>query len=221
MSSVKSINEVMDGAARREQLITIAMQLFSRKGYQGTTTREIANTAGVSEALVYRHFPSKQDLYVAILAQKAQESNTSDWITELQTYADRGDDEGLFRTLATKMLKHCYQDRDFIRLMLYSALEEHEQAQLFKENQTRPLTEFLCKYIALRQQQGLFQNCNTEAAVRGFIGMVSHHAIMHNLKFHDQLKVSDQDAINTFAQLFLSGLRGQISSTTVAPQQNY
>ena len=47
---------------RRQQIMTIAVGLFARKGYQGTTTREIAEGAGVNEALLFRHFPSKENL---------------------------------------------------------------------------------------------------------------------------------------------------------------
>src|SRR5947209_19559154 len=47
---------------RRQQIMTVAVGLFARKGYQGTTTREIAGEAGVNEALLFRHFPRKENL---------------------------------------------------------------------------------------------------------------------------------------------------------------
>ena len=50
---------------RRRQLIEAAMDLFSRKGFAGTTTKEIALAAGVSEAIIFRHFATKRDLYTA------------------------------------------------------------------------------------------------------------------------------------------------------------
>lgn len=53
----------MDGAARRRQIVEAAMPLFARKGFDGITTREIAAAAGVSEGLVFRHFPTKAALY--------------------------------------------------------------------------------------------------------------------------------------------------------------
>jgi AcrR family transcriptional regulator len=45
---------------------------FAEKGFDGTTTRELARTAGVSEALLYKHFPSKESLYTAMLEGCAQ-----------------------------------------------------------------------------------------------------------------------------------------------------
>jgi len=56
----------MDAAARRQAIIETAMPLFARKGFAGTTTKEIAERAGVSEALLYQHFPNKAALYEAI-----------------------------------------------------------------------------------------------------------------------------------------------------------
>ena len=52
---------------RRHSIVAAAVPLFARKGFAGTTTREIAEAAGVSEALVFKHFASKTALYEAIL----------------------------------------------------------------------------------------------------------------------------------------------------------
>ena len=54
-------------AARRDSIVAAAVPLFARKGFAGTTTREIAEAAGVSEALVFKHFATKTALYDAIL----------------------------------------------------------------------------------------------------------------------------------------------------------
>src|SRR6266404_7388318 len=51
---------------RREAIVTAALPLFARKGFANTTTRELAEAAGVSEALIYKHFPSKESLYAEI-----------------------------------------------------------------------------------------------------------------------------------------------------------
>jgi TetR/AcrR family transcriptional regulator len=54
---------------RREHLLEAACTVFSRGSYRGVTTAEIAREAGVSEPILYRHFASKQDLYLACLAE--------------------------------------------------------------------------------------------------------------------------------------------------------
>src|SRR4029079_9014172 len=53
----------LDGDERRKAIVRAAVPLFARKGFAGTTTRELAEAAGISEALLFKHFPSKQSLY--------------------------------------------------------------------------------------------------------------------------------------------------------------
>jgi AcrR family transcriptional regulator len=57
----------LDSDERRKAIVTAAVPLFARKGFAGTTTKELAEGAGISEALLFRHFPSKKHLYDEIL----------------------------------------------------------------------------------------------------------------------------------------------------------
>ncbi len=52
---------------RRDQILAAALELFARDGLYGVTTKAIAGAAGVSEALIFRHFPSKEELFDAVL----------------------------------------------------------------------------------------------------------------------------------------------------------
>lgn len=56
----------LSAEARREAIVQAAAPLFADKGFDAVTTREVAEAAGVSEALLYRHFDSKAALYEAI-----------------------------------------------------------------------------------------------------------------------------------------------------------
>ena len=57
----------LDSDERRKGIVAAAVPLFARKGFAGTTTKELAEAAGISEALLFRHFPSKKHLYGEIL----------------------------------------------------------------------------------------------------------------------------------------------------------
>src|SRR6266852_1041158 len=57
----------LDSDERRKAIVRTAVPLFARKGFAGTTTRELAEAAGIFEALLFKHFPSKQLLYREIL----------------------------------------------------------------------------------------------------------------------------------------------------------
>lgn len=69
-------------AERRDLILAAARRVFSRNGFHGAKTLQIAREAGVSEALVYRHYPSKLSLYRAVLRQIFREQD--------QNYAEVG-----------------------------------------------------------------------------------------------------------------------------------
>lgn len=56
----------MSGEERRAAIVEAVLPLFAKQGFANTTTKELAETAGVSEALIYKHFPSKDSLYAEI-----------------------------------------------------------------------------------------------------------------------------------------------------------
>ncbi len=59
----------LDRELRRAQIVEIARRLFAASGYRPTTTRQLAQAAGVSDALMYRHFESKDDVLRAVVDQ--------------------------------------------------------------------------------------------------------------------------------------------------------
>lgn len=59
----------MSAALRRTQIIESARQVFGENGFAATRIRDIAARAGVNEAMIYRHFPSKEDLFEACVLE--------------------------------------------------------------------------------------------------------------------------------------------------------
>jgi TetR/AcrR family transcriptional regulator len=197
----------MSGKDRRLQLIKTAIQLFSQKGFGGTTTKEIASAAGVTEAIIFRHFATKDDLYAAILDYKAKEVRVEEWLKELQEHAARRDDKALLEAIAGRILVHHRCDPIFIRLMLYSALEGHQLAKTFREHHIRPIHQFLYDYVVLRQNEGAFIDINAGSVVRAYIGALINQIITKELFKKDFFKVPDEEIVENFVALFLHGLR--------------
>src|SRR6516165_819098 len=56
----------LSGDERREAIIRAVRRVFAERGFHGTTTRALAEAAGVSEALLFKHFPNKEALYSAM-----------------------------------------------------------------------------------------------------------------------------------------------------------
>ena len=92
----------MAGDERRQQLLHVAMRLFSERGFSGTTTKEIAGAASVSEATVFKHFANKDELYSAILDHKACDRSFQNPFEEIADKIAEKDDFGVFYTMALK-----------------------------------------------------------------------------------------------------------------------
>src|SRR5579884_2509685 len=138
---------------RRRQLIEVSIDLFSRKGFAGTTTREIAAAAGVTEAIIFRHFATKQDLYTAIVEHMCSRAETADWLRGAESLMEQNDDEGLVRYLMKGILYFTQADRRYERLILFAALEGNELA-LMHHNATSRIGKSVIEYIAGRQREG-------------------------------------------------------------------
>ena len=147
----------MPRAERREQILHVAAELFSQRGFAGTTTRQIAAAVGTSETVLFRHFPTKESLYAAILEQWAPAANFERWLAELRAIADRRDDEELFRAVVTAILESYRRDPAFHRLMLFAALEDHELARVAHVRFAAPINGLLREYVARRQAEGAFR----------------------------------------------------------------
>jgi AcrR family transcriptional regulator len=64
---VTQVAKRLTAEERRQAVLDTACRVFSRSSYRGATTAEIAREAGISEPILYRHFGSKRDLYLACL----------------------------------------------------------------------------------------------------------------------------------------------------------
>jgi AcrR family transcriptional regulator len=197
----------LPGADRRIQIIQVAIQLFSKKGFYAATTKEIAYAAGINEATIFRHFQTKEELYAAILSFIPEAPPVNKWLAELENYARQRDDERLFRSIATSFLDYHQRHPVFLRVMFYSALERHALARNCWEKQFKPVREFLCNYIRQRQQEGAFRSCDPQVVARAFGGMLIYHLLVTRLFEFEAQPVSGETAVEDFTNLLLDGLR--------------
>lgn len=202
----------MSGDERRAQLVHTAVKLFSEKGFSGTTTREIAAQAGISEAMVFRHFETKHELYNAILDHKACDGGMTvlPWESDLfQQLMDEKDDYGVFYNLALNALENHKRDFDFLRLLLHSALEGHELSEKFFEQFVARLYDFIGNYLRQRQLDGDIRDVEPRIIVRSFLGMLIHHSLSNLLWDPNRrlLDISDETAASEFATILLKGIK--------------
>jgi AcrR family transcriptional regulator len=133
---MKTSRTKLSSEERRAAIIHAVRRLFADKGFHGTTTRELAEAAGVSEALLFKHFPNKEGLYSAMLLTccpskgspvarlQALEASTSSLVVLVHWFIAHAV-EGCGPDDEEREVQH--------RLLLRSLLEDGEFARFFLE----------------------------------------------------------------------------------------
>ena len=196
---------------RRNAILETAIRLFAERGFRGVTTRELAAAVGVSEPVLYQHFPSKKELYSAIIEASKDEGYTTA-LASLKQMAAGGNDEEFFRHLAHAMI--CWHETkpDLIRLKLFSALEGHELMQDLHDKQTKPFVDIITGYIGRRMEDGAFLDVHPLGAALAFCGMVGQYC-QSSILFQCSIStgVDRDEMVNLTVQIFLNGIRQQKS----------
>ena len=104
----------LSAARRRDAILDASLPLFARDGYAGASINEVVAATDVTKPVVYEHFPSKRDLYVALLRREAEAMFTqlSDALI-----ADRPLDERL-TAIAERLVRFVRANPDATRLLL-------------------------------------------------------------------------------------------------------
>lgn len=190
---------------RRQQIMQVAMELFARQGFKGTTTRQIAQRARVNEAIIFRHFPSKEDLYWSIIDQKCRVSASRDELKKKLEATD--DDRALFSHIAEDFLQRNSEDTTLGRLLLYSALENHRLSRRFFRTYVAERYELLADRIRTRIGEGRFRTLDPLLAARGFLGMIVHHFLIQELFGGKRYQKFDaRHVVDTLTDIWLRGM---------------
>lgn len=191
---------------RRDQLVAAAMPLFAHRGFAGTTTAEIAKAAGVSEAIIFKHFAHKEELYEAILEQKARQAGTEKWVAELKTAQVSGEDLKVIARLMTLIMDHSRQDPEFLRLMFHAALDHRKLMREFRTRHLAPLYSELVRFVELGQRAGRFRADDPHVLARVLLAVPSYHAMLEGLLGGDSLAPLADDAMDVYARMLLDAL---------------
>jgi AcrR family transcriptional regulator len=176
---MSSVQQRFSAEDRRLQILEVAKSLFSKKGYEGTTTREIAHAAKVNEAIIFRHFPTKEELYWAVIDSSCRTSDARGQL--LERLRSGGDVRDVFRELAVDILNRRSRDQSLTRLLFFSALENHELSHRFFDHYVARFYDTLATYISEQIAAGKFRDVDPVIAARGFLGMVVYYSLVDTL----------------------------------------
>jgi TetR/AcrR family transcriptional regulator len=201
-------HERLSAEDRKQQLIEVAIDLFSNKGFGGTTTKEIAAAAGVNEAIIFRHFATKQQLYAAIVDFKICHPHMKEGLAGLLKLMEGKDDEAVFGGLIRRVLDLYREDQRFERLMMFAALEGHEIA-VMHHNMVSPFVEALRKYVAKRQKEGGLIACDPLLAILAVVGVAKQYAMGKYLFCPVGSGQSDEDVATALTGILMDGMRSK------------
>jgi len=139
---------------RREQLIEVATKLFAKRGYNATTTAAIAEAAGVTEPILYRHFTSKQEMFVAITREMSDQT-LRHWrglIDDTSSATEK------IRTIAREFPNHIRRLEDAYHVIhgALSTSTDRKVLGVMREHYSQ-IEHFFCKIVIDGQKNGEFR----------------------------------------------------------------
>jgi AcrR family transcriptional regulator len=150
----------------KQRILKAAQHLFARHGYDGTTTRDLAQSAGVAEGTLFRHFSNKKAILVEVATQGWVEILT-DLLTELSEMSSYK----AVREVMQKRLHLLHENPDLIRVCL---METQFHPDLHEHIQSEVLDKMISVAEAFFQtavDRGIYRPINPKVVARVFLGM--------------------------------------------------
>lgn len=184
---------------RRQQLIDVATKLFADYGYDATTTAAIAQAAGISEPILYRHFKNKQDLFIAITREVSQKT-LNHWQNLIGATEDPAEQ---LRLIAKEFPAHVRHLSDAYHVLHNGLTTSHDRRVLtvLREHYAS-IEKFFVKIIVGGQRTGAFRNINPKIPAWHMINLgIGYAMIGLNLSQFDHFPVEES------IEFILKGLR--------------
>ncbi|HSW64586.1 MAG TPA: TetR/AcrR family transcriptional regulator [Dissulfurispiraceae bacterium] len=194
--------------ATRLRILEAALRLFSRNGYLGATTREMAREAGVSEMTLFRHFPSKEALFEAVLSTHTFLPALKGIIPAIQTMPI----EEALVIIARKYLETLDIRRDFIKIMLSECRFFPEKVHGVYRAFLAEIFSTLAAYFSERQKAGIMRPFDPLLGARAFLAMFFTYFLTTDIVMFQAREHSSVDkVIHEYVSFFLRGTEKKLS----------
>jgi len=134
---------------RREDILQASLKLFAEKGFHGTSMRDIARAADITEGLIYHYFTNKRDLFTAIIEEHS-------FLPLLRSLPDLGewlDTRELLLVLARGFFDVLHRNEDLTRLLLQEVQVFPEEKEAFFADAVKESIEALAKVLEDRMSE--------------------------------------------------------------------
>lgn len=184
----------------RRRILEAATRLFTESGYAGSTTRRISEAAGVNEVTLFRHFESKQNLFMELFEKFGAPAVTA--AIEAQLSGDYRQD--LLR-IGNYFMTLMIERRDIVRLVMCEASHFPDMAKVAVQN-PRMIRQTLANYLQQQKDQGCLRDINVEAAAQAFWGMIFSYGLAHDM-YADRVDggMNEGELVSHFVDIFVQG----------------
>lgn len=153
-------------AETQTRILQAAKRLFARQGYDGTTTRELAQAAGVAEGTIFRHFESKKAILIEVATQGWIEILT-DLLTEL---SEMGSYKAIAQVMRRRML-NLHQNADLLRICFMEAQFHPDLRDRIQSDVIIKMTDVAEAFFQTAMDQGIYRRMNPRTVAQVFLGM--------------------------------------------------
>jgi len=186
----------------RARILEAALKSFSKKGYLGATTREIAREAGIAEVTLFRHFPSKEKLFEEVISAHSFLPTLKGLLPAASTMSF----EEALTLIAVRFLETLNLRKDMIRIM-------HSEMQRYPEKIHRIYHAFvdevrdtLASYFSDLQREGVLRQFDAALGARAFFGMFLSYFNAEGFLMRKKYRSTDVDeTIRQYVGIFVKG----------------
>lgn len=192
-----------DPSKTRQKILKASVELFSKKGYLGTTTREISRKAGITEVTLFRHFPTKERLFSEAIRWFSFLPELKSLIPEVKQLPFKD----ALTLIGTRFLQTLMMKKDLIRIM-YSEIHKYpNEVHRIRDQLVSEIAKTLASYLRDVEEMGIIKNNESEFYAAVFMGMIfsyfnSKEILM--LGFYGGHK--EEDVVRKLVDIFVDGI---------------
>jgi AcrR family transcriptional regulator len=174
----------------REAILTSARRIFARRGFAGTSTRDVAADAGVNNAMIYYHFRDKVTLYRAVLAASFDEF---DRLWDHPVFSSRQSCRKKIRTYVEGFISFQQANEELRRIMTMEFACCSQNYAWLADTYFGHSYRRLANLLEEGMRSGELRRIDPSLAIPGLVGMIIHSFIMRPMAEHIMGKKLDLD----------------------------
>jgi len=186
----------------QKRILQAAQRLFARRGYDGTTTRDLAQAAGVAEGTLFRHFENKKAILIEVATQGWIEILT-DLLTEL---SEMGSYKAIAQVMRRRML-NLHQNADMLRVCFMEAQFHPDLRDRIQSDVIAKMTDVAEAFFQTAMDRGIYRPMNPRIVAQVFLGMFTIAGFSQDtVMVEGSSPQAMQEMAEGLADIFLNGV---------------